>query len=216
MASNAWIDYYKTRENYYGKRLNVNYADHIISSLEIQKEDIVLDIGCGPGAYLEHIKQKINSSCFGIDISPDAVVKRSKKNLAVADMRYLPFKCGTFTKIFSLGTIEHAPETRIIVEEIFRVLKIRGKLFLNVPNKFSFFHITKNIKKILGKWDLGYEKSFTPKQLITELKSAGLFVTDYFIIPHPKTSNLFNVADNILNKISNKLFGFFLCVLAGK
>lgn len=216
MVSNAWINYYRTRENYYGK--HGSNADKIISLLNLQKSDFVLDIGCGPGAFLDDIKQKVGSTCAGIDISFDAIKKRHTKGniLIVSDMRWLPFKSRTFTKVFSLGTIEHAPETKAIIGEISRVLKTNGHCYLTAPNKISFFHITKNIKILFGLWDLGYEKSFTPKQLINELKSAGLLVTDYFIIPHPKTSNLFNVADNILNKISNKLFGFFLCVLAEK
>lgn len=213
---NEWLTYYATREEYFGKH-GAN-ADRLISLLGIISSDFVLDVGCGPGAYLDDIKKKKHTFCVGLDLSFDAIRKRHTWDnfLVVADMHYLPFKANSFTKLFSLGTVEHTPNTKKVLAEVARMLKTGGKACLTVPNKISFFHITKNIKMLLGSWDLGYEKSFTSKQFTKLLRQAALVKKFQFITPHPRVTNIFNFADNILNKLANHLFGFFLCVIAEK
>ena len=217
---NEWKKYWeeRTRKNkdWYGKE--EKNADEIIKELDISKKDIVLDIGCANGSHLSDIYKKTRAKCYGIDISEIAInLNRNKKiRLSVADMRKLPFENNFFTKIFSLGTIEHVPETEQVFREINRVLKKQGKLFITVPNKISFFHFTKRIKMLLGIWDLGYEKSFTKKEIIHLLEKTGFKLEKFWITKHQKVSNIFNLIDNLLNKIDNKKFGFFIFFIAKK
>ena len=215
---NAWEKYYSERKtNYFGE--TVSDASFIIKILDMKKEDVVLDIGAGPGAHLEDIRRKINGvKCIGIEISETAIKKKLSKELDIrpGDMRKMPFENESFDKIFSLGTVEHVPETEQVLREIYRVLKKNGKIYLTVPNKISFFHLTKRFKMLIGKWDIGYEKSFTPMEFRKLLHMAGFKNSKYFISPHLRVANIFNYMDNKLNKIKGKYFGFFLHFIAEK
>ncbi|MEK6935107.1 MAG: class I SAM-dependent methyltransferase [Nanoarchaeota archaeon] len=215
---NAWEKYYQERKtNYFGE--TISDASDIIKILDIKESDIVLDIGAGPGAHLEYMRQKIpNVKCMGIEISPTAIKKKLSKELDIrlGDMRKMPFRNESVNKVFSLGTVEHVPDTLQVLREIYRVTKSGGKIYLTIPNKISFFHITKNFKMLIGKWDIGYEASFSPRQFRKLLHKVGFKNAKYFIMPHPRVNNIFNYMDNRLNKFKGKYFGFFLHFVAEK
>ena len=73
---------------------------------------------------------------FGIDISgPIAAQARRafegrRLNASLADVRLLPFTDASFDAIYSMGTIEHFPESAEAVRELARVLKPGGRLVL--------------------------------------------------------------------------------------
>ncbi|MBI5391375.1 methyltransferase domain-containing protein [Candidatus Woesearchaeota archaeon] len=218
---NSWVKYWEERtegdEDYFGK--HGDNADQIIHLLDIQPGDKVLDIGCGMGTFLTDIQKKVkNVECYGIDISPIPIrMNRNKKiKLQVGNMEALPFKDSAFTKVFSLGVVEHTPRTEKVLKEIARVTKSNGKIFLTVPNLVSMFHLTKRVKMVLGTWKIGYERSFAPIEFKMRLKKTGFRRYNYFIIPHRIIHNIFNWTDNKLNKISNRHFGFFLFATAVK
>ncbi len=166
---NGWIKYWNDRvgqdKDYYDKK-GAN-ADFIIKYLAIQKKDKVFDIGCATGGMLSDITLKTGATCYGIDISPVAVGlnKDTTIKLKVADMENTTYPPNFFDKVFSLGVFEHTPHSFEVFQELHRVMKPGGLAFITVPNKFSFFHLTKNIKMLLGTWDLGYEKSFSKFEL---------------------------------------------------
>lgn len=217
---NGWKEYWKRRVDsdgeYYGK--GGSNADHIIELLEIKKKDIVLDIGCAIGAHLSDIAVKTKAKCYGIDISPIAIDLNEDKRLKlkVADMESTGYKNDFFTKVFTLGVFEHTPRSYNVFKELNRIMKKKGLAYVTVPNKYSFFHVTKNIKMKLGIWDLGYEKSFTKPELKELLEKTGFKVRKYWVAPHKQVANVFNLGDNILNKISNQHLGFFIHMVIEK
>lgn len=210
---NSWL---KKKISYtWNEKVN---SDKIIQKLKIQKKDKVLDIGCGKGAHLQDIWEKTSADCYGVDIRDDLLKFNKKKKIKLkhSDMRNLQFPDNYFDKIFALGVFEHVPETEMVISEASRVLKTKGRLFFSVPNKVSFFHITKVIKQILGRWDIGYEKGFTILKLREILGEHRLRVISAKVVPHQKVSNFLNFFDNFLNKISSRSFGFFIEILASK
>jgi SAM-dependent methyltransferase len=98
--------------------------------------------------------------------------------LAAADVRRLPFPDHTFDLVYSMGTIEHFPEYRIAVEEIFRVLKPGGRALVGVPNLFDPFlrPLMVGVLDRLGRYDYGLEKAFSARGLGRLLESAGFRV----------------------------------------
>lgn len=217
---NGWVQYWKQRvednADYYGK--HGSNANKIIKTLKINKNDRVFDIGCANGSYLTDIHKKTNAKCSGIDISPVAIGLNKDKNIRiwVADMEKTGAKSGYYNKIFSLGTMEHNPNSHNVFVELWRIMKKGGLAYITIPNKISLFHITKNIKMRIGLWDLGYEKSFTYWGLKEELEPLGLKIEQYWIEPHLQIANVFNFTDNVLNKLNHKLFGFFIHMVVRK
>lgn len=217
---NGWVKYWDERvsknQDYYGKK--GSNADKIIHLLRIDKKDVVLDIGCAIGAHLTDIHKKTGARCYGIDISPQAIRlnKNKKISLRVGDMEKTGFSDKSFTKVFALGVFEHTPRSESVFRELNRVMKEEGYAHITVPNKYSFFHITKNIKMLKGTWGLGYERSFTKSELIKILSKTGFSLEKYWVEPHLVAGNIFNRGDNLLNKQNNQHFGFFINTIIKK
>ncbi|MCM8774277.1 MAG: class I SAM-dependent methyltransferase [Candidatus Omnitrophica bacterium] len=95
----------------------------------------VLDIGTGSG-FLAWEISKISRSVVSINISDERIVKDGYKFIIVSDER-LPFKDFSFDVVISNHTIEHLPNQKLHLNEIHRVLKENGLLYLATPNKYT-------------------------------------------------------------------------------
>jgi SAM-dependent methyltransferase len=95
--------------------------------------------------------------------------------LAVGDLRRLPFQDGSMDLIYSMGTIEHFPEYREALKELYRILKPGGRALIGVPNKLDPFlrPLMVGLLNLVKAYDYGMELSFTPAQLRRELEAVG-------------------------------------------
>lgn len=89
----------------------------------------IIDLGCGTGAFLEHLKWE---DYIGIDLSKRMVHLAKKKfphhSFVICDMRKLPFKANTFKNVVSLyGPISYAGKQALL--EAQRVLTNGGRFF---------------------------------------------------------------------------------------
>lgn len=123
-----------------------NLLDNMIASLRlhkvlsyIEKEDIVLDFGCGHQAlFLISVKQRIKK---GVGLDYD-VEKTTIDNIELIKYNFtdkLPFKNSSFTKIFLLAVLEHVPtnKIKILFREFNRILKKNGKIVITTPTPES-------------------------------------------------------------------------------
>ena len=100
--------------------------------------DKVLDAGCGNGRLVECFKVKVDY--IGIDNSSTLLnISQERypnhKFLLVDNLDELKFEDDYFDKIYCLAVFHHIPsgEMRInVLRELFRVLKMGGKLYLSV------------------------------------------------------------------------------------
>ncbi|MCX7661107.1 MAG: class I SAM-dependent methyltransferase, partial [Candidatus Omnitrophica bacterium] len=151
----------------------------ILSLAEIRPGMRILDIGCGRGELVLH--SGLLGVSFGIDSSEDALkiayeTERfwlrnfpflSKRILFIkADCQFLPFKDKKIEIVFLSDIVEHLSDDkiRIMLKEVFRVLKEDGKIiihtspnriFLNYGLKFYYF-----LGRIFGKklnWNMKEE-----------------------------------------------------------
>jgi SAM-dependent methyltransferase len=126
---------------------------------------------------------------FGIDIAEPIVIQaraafdtgRGARHClqgAVADVRDLPFRDGSFDAIYSMGTIEHFDETERAVDEIARVLRPGGRAIVGVPNRYDPFlrPLFATFLQAVGLYGYGYEKSYSRRALKQMLEQAGLDV----------------------------------------
>jgi len=102
----------------------------------------LLDIACG-NAELLHILTNTSDiiTCFGIDISYSALNKVknhfSDINLCTSGAEFLPYKENSFDLVINIGSLEHFENLDLALQEMHRVLKTRGKVYILVPNTFS-------------------------------------------------------------------------------
>jgi SAM-dependent methyltransferase len=100
----------------------------------------VLDVGCGTGQQTREFLSA-GLDVTGIDISAGLVRVANKKLAAgvcmVSDACNLPFRDGAFDAVSCAGsTINHIPDYQCFFDEIGRVLKPGGIVFLESDNKW--------------------------------------------------------------------------------
>lgn len=95
------------------------------------KEELVLDVGCGTGRYME-IAADLGAEVIGVDLSyaVDAAYRnmgrRQGLHVIQADVFRLPFRQSTFDAIYSIGVLHHTPSTREAFLCLPPLLKPRG------------------------------------------------------------------------------------------
>ncbi len=104
----------------------------------------ILDLGCGLGRHALYFAQK-GFKVTAVDLSKEAVesAKTLRKKNQVdflckrADMMQLPFANDAFDRVFSYHVISHQDTKGVqnVVDEITRVLKPGGKVFLTICSK---------------------------------------------------------------------------------
>jgi len=113
----------------------------VVSLLNVNPDDIVLEIGFGPGTALQEIlKITTNGHVAGIDISKLMVDQANQLNKkAVSDGRLdlregqaasMPWDANSFDKVLAVNVVYLWPDLSIVFNEIIRVLKPNGKVVL--------------------------------------------------------------------------------------
>lgn len=81
-------------------------------------------------------KNGTDAEFYGADITENA--KLSGTLAVIGDARKLPFPDNTFDLVYSLGVIEHFPETSSAVNEHARVVKNGGHVLITTPHLSVF------------------------------------------------------------------------------
>ena len=93
----------------------------------------VLDAGAGEGPFKPEFA---HTRYVGVDLAiGDAVLNYGNLD-AISDLVYLPFGQDTFDAVICTQVLEHVPEPSQVLQEICRVLKPEGQLFLTVPQSW--------------------------------------------------------------------------------
>ncbi|NIO38288.1 methyltransferase domain-containing protein [Candidatus Bathyarchaeota archaeon] len=104
--------------------------------LSPQRDDEILDVGCGGGYQLSHFADSV-AYVVGVDISKDKLVEAKKKvgigEFVQAISERLPFKIQVFSKVLCLELLEHLRNPLATLNEIGEILSKEGILILSVP-----------------------------------------------------------------------------------
>lgn len=93
-----------------------------------------LDIGCGTGMFMREMGKE-RFAC-GLDISLQALSycqKDGVRNLVNASCDSLPFSDNAFALISLLDIVEHAPDDRAVLKEVYRICRPGGVVLVTVP-----------------------------------------------------------------------------------
>lgn len=134
-------------------------AEHIMEVLAIKKEDIVLDVCCGNGLITKEVSKHC-SHITGIDISEDliqhAVARSSMENTSYSISSAEEFSKLITTKVdkiyleFSFQYFEKKGQGKRVIEEMLKVLKSGGKIFIgNIPDQDKLWTFYNTFKKRL-------------------------------------------------------------------
>lgn len=114
--------------------------------LNFNKEDFILDLCCGHGRHSLELARKGFNNIYGLDSSHYLIQKaktQAKKDglniiFKEGGARKLPFKNDTFNYVLVLGNsfgyFETVEDDLRVLKEIYRVLKPRGKLLIDVSD----------------------------------------------------------------------------------
>jgi len=136
---------------------------------------IILNVGFG-SANLEKIffNQKKNFEWYGIDISRLSVINASKKypqgSFNVGNVNSINFKDNYFNYVIGLEILEHIKPSGTFkaLAEIYRVLKVGGKLIISVP-------LNEGLEEMIsrGQNPNAHVRIYTSCLIKAELKIAG-------------------------------------------
>jgi len=144
----------------------------------------ILEVGVGRGRMIKILKRNgVSADFYSIDITDH--VKYAPGNRLKGDARALPFKDNVFNLVYSLGVIEHFPETDRAVKEHARVVKYGGIVFVTAPHlsplgiyKRFLFSVRNVIEKRKGSFEIIVGKHFSVSRMKQFFMHAGLEILE--------------------------------------
>jgi SAM-dependent methyltransferase len=119
--------------------LTTQVVETYIDPLNLPKDNLILDIGCGPGYFLDEMKNRGYTNLTGMTLSPgDSDLCRSKGHTVKNyDISFLPQSDGYHDEsvdfIFLRHVLEHSPYPIFTLMEYNRVLRQGSMMYIEVP-----------------------------------------------------------------------------------
>jgi ubiquinone/menaquinone biosynthesis C-methylase UbiE len=159
--------FHRNRERVF-TRLIQQYAD----------KTIVLDVGCGTGLLLRHMKE----DAIGLDINPWNVKKareHTRRQIIRADAELLPVRPAVFDLVVCTETLEHLPDPLRALEEMRRALKPNGKVIGSVPHP----HPGWRLRFLSSTHPRGepFHHNYARSEVVALLRSSGFRVKRVFL-----------------------------------
>jgi SAM-dependent methyltransferase len=127
---------YSEGESPFHKTITADVIKRFIDPLDLDKQAVVRDLGCGPGYFLDEMGHRGFTNLRGISLSNDdlnACRSKGHTDLVKADMNFLSDSDETVDLLFCRHSLEHSPFPYITLIEYNRVLKPNGVLYIEVP-----------------------------------------------------------------------------------
>jgi len=121
------------------EQLTKQIADKYVGPLNLAKDAKILDLGCGPGYFLDWLKANEFTNYLGVSLSPGDIKLCEEKGHTIKkyDMSFLPQREGYYDEsvdfIFLRHALEHSPYPIFTIMEYNRVLKQGSKMYIEVP-----------------------------------------------------------------------------------
>lgn len=133
-----------------------------------------LDIGTGEGSYLKYLKDEGVREIVGVEPSQapiDAADSTIRPNIIKDVFSAERFEKESFDMISCFQTIEHIPDSRKLLQDIYALLKDRGLVYIVCHNYCSL------VNKILGTkspiYDIEHLQLFSKRSIYRLLKECG-------------------------------------------
>ena len=139
---NEWLytaHIYDEGESPFHQNLTGQVTSQYIDPIGLDKDAHILDLGCGPGYFLDEMKKREFTNVTGVTLSPGDVKTCEDKGHTIKgyDLSFLPQKDGYHDEsvdfIFLRHALEHSPYPIFSLMEYNRVLKQGSKMYIEVP-----------------------------------------------------------------------------------
>ncbi len=135
MRSDLYRELYEV-ENTHWWHLHKRATVHQMIAKYIPQKGRVLDIGSGTGKILEELKVK-GWQVEGIDGAPEAVEWSQKRGIPIKQTDFvkdrLPYENKYFDLVLALDLLEHLPNDKEVLSEMYRITKSGGIAVFTVP-----------------------------------------------------------------------------------
>ena len=127
---------YDEGESEFHKQLTKQVIETYVNPLELPKDSTILDLGCGPGYFLDEMKEQGFTKLVGVTLSPeDSALCQSKGHTVKHyDLSFIPQTDGYHDEsvdfIFLRHALEHSPYPIFSLMEYNRLLKQGSKIYI--------------------------------------------------------------------------------------
>jgi SAM-dependent methyltransferase len=168
-----------------------------------QDGDLILDIPCGRGFYLNMFRYVSGCTLIGAEID-DAIIRKAQRNvghlanvhLQRVNIYTMPYRSSTFDAVILSEILEHLDDDVAGLREVYRVLKPGGVAAITVPNAdypFWWDPINKTLEMLFkthiqhgplaGIW-ANHVRLYRREQLREAVLAAGFIVEDERAFTH--------------------------------
>lgn len=130
---------YDEGESGFHKQLTTEVVKTYIDPLNLPKDAKIIDLGCGPGYFMDELKARGYTNYVGATLSPGDIKTCEEKGHTVKkyDLSFLPVADGYVDEsvdlIFLRHALEHSPFPMLSLIEYNRVLKQNAQIYIEVP-----------------------------------------------------------------------------------
>lgn len=198
---NHLIDHFDKEANFYTEKRNNGFLSRFVIKekisvlllLDIEKDEKILDAGCGDGDYSISIKSA-GAIPYGVDISSQMISKYLSLGFdgKVDDISTMKLN-NNYDKILCAGSLEFVSSPRKTIKNLSSHLKKNGFIVLLYPRNTLGGALYKIYHLIINKINIHlFSKSY-----VKELASSnGLMITDY------KKSDFITGTVKMMNKLT--------------
>jgi len=153
----------------------VGIKDHL-DIMNIDKNDHILDVGCGPGRFLKPFQK--NPTSVGVDFTLEMLLqaKNTGAHLIRADAENLPIKDNIFDIVHSAGLLG-IYKSQLICREMARVTKKGGSVYISFPAAESISGVFAKVFMKLG-WNPSLLDFWYTEDDIEKLMPGNLIITE--------------------------------------
>lgn len=167
---------YDEGDSPFHRDLTISVVKTYVDPLDLPKDANILDMGCGPGYFLDEMKERGYTNLTGITLTEGDIKICTDKGHKVKkyDLSFLPQKDGYHDEsvdfIFLRHALEHSPYPIFTLMEYNRVLKQGGKMYIEVPAPDC---------ERKHEWNLNHYSIFGPNMLSALLQRTGFNVDSF-------------------------------------
>lgn len=162
--------YYLIKESFFGKIYRSFILYPFLRSITGR---CFLDVGCGIGRMLS---TGCVSCCCGLDVNKNAIEyckSLGKKAFLIPESGFFPLDSHSYSVAICDQVIEHLSCPKLLLSELYRVLKPGGRLIVGVPCMKGYLS------------DSDHKHYYTRSMLLEVITSAGFSKSFSFYFPFP-------------------------------